>query len=269
MQAPQMMTSNPAVCTPDTRLPDVARLMVEHDCGEIPVVESTDSMRPVGVIPDRDITCRAVAEGKNPVEMTASECMATPCVTVAEEASVHDCCRTMEAHRIRRVPVVDSRGGCCGIVSQADIAETAGERRAAEVLKQVSQPTSEPSRVGGATEYRCWSGTAVQQVHQTVYGPARRQSGPTLALSGHDHSGNGMGSHHHAMMRDQHRKTLWVHVTTMALGAWLVSSHAIFNHQSGALAASDLASGAAIIVFAALPVFTNRGWPRWVNCFVV
>ena len=53
MQAPQMMTSNPAVCTPDTRLPDVARLMVEHDCWEILVVESTDSMQPVGVIPDR------------------------------------------------------------------------------------------------------------------------------------------------------------------------------------------------------------------------
>ena len=148
MQAREMMTRNPAVCTPDTKLPEVARLMVEHDCGEIPVVESRESMRPVGVVTDRDITCRAVAEGKNPLEMTAQDCMSTPCVTVSEEASVEDCCRTMEENRIRRVPVVDTHGGCCGIVSQADIAESADKPRAAEVVKQVSQPTSEPSRVG-------------------------------------------------------------------------------------------------------------------------
>ena len=148
MQAREMMTRNPAVCTPDTKLPDVARLMVEHDCGEIPVVEGRESMRPVGVVTDRDITCRAVAEGKNPLEMTAQDCMSTPCVTVSEEASVEDCCRTMEENRIRRVPVVDAKGGCCGIVSQADIGESADKPRAAEVVKQVSQPTKEPSRVG-------------------------------------------------------------------------------------------------------------------------
>ena len=146
MQVKEIMTENPVCCAPDTSLQEVARMMVDHDCGEIPVVD--ENRKPVGVVTDRDITCRAVAEGKNPLEMTARDCMTTPCVTVTEETSVEDCCKTMEANMIRRVPVVDESGACCGIVAQADIAEKAPERDAAEVVNQVSQPTEEASKVG-------------------------------------------------------------------------------------------------------------------------
>ena len=85
---------------------------------------------------------------------------------------------------------------------------------------------------------------------------------------GMTHHGDQMASPHDAMMRDQHRKTLWVHFATMALGAWLVSSPVTFGYPGGALTVSDLASGAAIMVFAALSVSPNRGWPRWANCFI-
>jgi CBS domain-containing protein len=146
MQARELMTKKPACCTPETSLPEVARMMVEHHCGEIPVVDSKESMRPIGVITDRDITCRSIAEGKNPLNMIAGECMSTPCVTISEDASIEDCCRVMEENLIRRVPVVDSKGRCCGIVSQADIAQTMDEL-AAEVVRQVSQPTEESSFV--------------------------------------------------------------------------------------------------------------------------
>jgi predicted transcriptional regulator len=78
--------------------------------------------------------------------MIAGECMSTPCVTISEDASIEDCCRVMEENLIRRVPVVDSKGRCCGIVSQADIAQTMDEL-AAEVVRQVSQPTEESSFV--------------------------------------------------------------------------------------------------------------------------
>jgi CBS domain-containing protein len=139
MQVRELMTSKPACCTPVTSLEEVARMMLRCDCGEIPVVDSRESMRPIGVITDRDITVRALAEGRNPLEMKASDCMTQPCVTVSENASIVDCIHLLEEHQIRRIPVVDARGRCCGIVSQADVARRI-DHHAAEVLKQVSQP---------------------------------------------------------------------------------------------------------------------------------
>ena len=139
MHIRELMTSNPACCTPDTPLQEVARMMLQCDCGEIPVVDSRESMRPIGVITDRDITVRVVAEGKNPLEMRASDCMTRPCITVGADASIMDCIHLLEEHQIRRIPVVDMRGRCCGIVSQADVARRI-DHHAAEVLKQVSQP---------------------------------------------------------------------------------------------------------------------------------
>lgn len=150
MQVKDVMTKDPACCTSDTNLQEVARLMVEHDCGASPVVDSKKTMKPVGVVTDRDITCRTVAQGKNPLEMTAGECMSNPCVTVTPEISVEDCCKVMEEHKVRRVPVVDENGSCCGIVAQADIAQHASKDETAEVVKGVSQPTdSASSRVAG------------------------------------------------------------------------------------------------------------------------
>ena len=154
MQVKDLMTSSPACCTPETPLQEVARMMVDCNCGEIPVVDNIDSMRPIGAITDRDITCRTVAKGLNPLDQIADSCMTRPCVTISADASIDECCQLMEENLIRRVPVVDSSGRCCGIVSQADLA-TAVDRVAAEVLRHVSQPTSEPSLVGSA-RHRHW-----------------------------------------------------------------------------------------------------------------
>jgi CBS domain-containing protein len=144
MRVKHIMTKNPACCTLDTNLQEVARLMVEHDCGESPVVQSKQNMKLVGVITDRDITCRTVAEGKNPLEMTAGDCMSSPCITVTPEMSVEDCCQVMEANQVRRVPVVDESGACCGIVAQADIAQHASKRETGRVVREVSQPNDSP-----------------------------------------------------------------------------------------------------------------------------
>lgn len=133
----EVMTADPACCAPDTRLPEVARMMVDNDCGEIPVVENRI---PVGVLTDRDIVCRAVAKDKNPLELTAADCMTKPIVTVRAETSVEECCRIMEEKQIRRVPVVDDSGACCGIVALADIAREAKSSVAGEVVKEVSEP---------------------------------------------------------------------------------------------------------------------------------
>jgi CBS domain-containing protein len=139
MRVRELMTSNPACCTPGTPLEEVARMMMRCDCGEIPVVDNRESMRPMGVITDRDIVIRAVAEERNPLEMRASDCMTQPCITVSEKASIMDCIHLLEEHQIRRIPVIDESGRCSGIVSQADVARRI-DHHAAEILKQVSQP---------------------------------------------------------------------------------------------------------------------------------
>jgi CBS domain-containing protein len=141
MTVREIMTETPTCCTPDTRLQEVARMMVENDCGAIPVVERTDSKKLVGVITDRDIVCRAVAQGRNPLELKSADCMTRQVVTVAQDADLHECCRLMEEHQIRRIPVVDARGACCGIVAQADIATSGREHEAAELVREVSQPS--------------------------------------------------------------------------------------------------------------------------------
>ena len=142
MLVKEILTADPACCTPDDTLQRVAELMVENDCGEIPVVENTTSRQPVGVVTDRDIVCRTVAKGLNPLSMTAGESMTTPCVTVTPETSVDECCRVLEEKQIRRVPVVDASGACCGIVALADIAKHAEKRAAGEVVKEVSEKSA-------------------------------------------------------------------------------------------------------------------------------
>ena len=107
--AQDVMTANPACCSPKTSLDQVARLMVQHDCGEIPVIDSAEHI--VGVVTDRDIVCRVVAEGKNPIGYPAESCMSELVVTVPWNAPLRDVLATMEKHQVRRVPVVDGKGG--------------------------------------------------------------------------------------------------------------------------------------------------------------
>src|SRR5262247_1801035 len=120
MQVQQIMTKDPAFCLADTSLCDVARMMTERDCGQIPVVESANSMRPIGVVTDRDIVVRAMAVGRDPMEMTVRDVMSSPAVTVRPDMKIEECCQTLQDMQVRRLPVVDDSGGCCGMVSQAD-----------------------------------------------------------------------------------------------------------------------------------------------------
>lgn len=142
MNVKEIMTKDPACCSKDTNLQEVAKMMKDNDCGCIPVIENEDSKKPVGVITDRDICCRTVAEGKNPLDLTAADAMTSNVETVKEDTSVEDCCSLMEDKQIRRVVVVDDNGGCCGIVAQADIAIKTNEHKTAEVVQEVSKSGS-------------------------------------------------------------------------------------------------------------------------------
>jgi CBS domain-containing protein len=138
MTVSTVMTSCPACCTPSSPLTDVARLMVENDCGEIPVVEDMTSRKLAGVITDRDIATRIVAAGRNSVEARAMDAMTSPAVSVQSDTSLQECCDLMESHQIRRVPVVDDSGGVVGIVSLADVVRSANTSTTVAVVKEVS-----------------------------------------------------------------------------------------------------------------------------------
>jgi CBS domain-containing protein len=137
--ARDVMTANPACCTPNTTIVEVAKMMLQNDCGQIPVVDTGSIL--IGVITDRDIVCRVVAEGRNPAASTVEQFMSQPIVTVSSDEALEDVVSTMERHQIRRVPVIDERGGCAGIIAQADVAWTGPERAVAELVREVSRDT--------------------------------------------------------------------------------------------------------------------------------
>lgn len=137
MNISEIMTSEPACCKKDASLRDAARLMVENDCGEIPVVDDDGGL--VGVVTDRDVCCRAVADGKS-ADTRVEEIMTRSVITVTPDIELEDCLATMEQNQIRRVPVIDDDGKCCGMVSQADIARTGGDSRTAELVAKISRP---------------------------------------------------------------------------------------------------------------------------------
>jgi CBS domain-containing protein len=140
MDVRSAMTPDPACCTQSASLRAVAGLMIDNDCGEIPVVDDHDRRRPIGVITDRDIAVRAVAQGVAPDEGRVGDYMTTPCITVHPEDTLQNCCALMERHQIRRVLVVDKDERLCGIVSLADVAMHAERRATGEVVKEVSEP---------------------------------------------------------------------------------------------------------------------------------
>ncbi|HEY3170207.1 MAG TPA: CBS domain-containing protein, partial [Thermoanaerobaculia bacterium] len=75
------------------------------------------------------------------------DCMTATCVTVPLDASLDDCCEVMEKNQVRRILVVDEAGCCCGVIAQADIALRGKEKKAGEVVKEVSRPTTTASAV--------------------------------------------------------------------------------------------------------------------------
>lgn len=145
MQVREIMTKGPACCTTEDTAERAAQLMAENDCGLIPVVESRNESRLVGVITDRDIAVRAVAKGKAPNTQVRDLMTPSP-FSCSPEAAVKDVERVMSDRQVRRVVIVDGDQKCVGIVSQADIALAAEryadveDREVARVVERISEP---------------------------------------------------------------------------------------------------------------------------------
>jgi CBS domain-containing protein len=139
MLVKKIMTKDLRVATPEMTLVSVARLMKECDCGAIPVVQSETDEEPVGIITDRDIAIRAVAEGADITEAKVGDYMTESAVTVEGDETVEECVKKMEDEKIRRVIVVDENGECVGIVTQAQIALNVPGQVTGELLQEISR----------------------------------------------------------------------------------------------------------------------------------
>ena len=138
MKARDLMSKNPSSVTPETPIREAARLMAAEDVGILPVVESEGSKRVVGLVTDRDITVRAVAEGR--AEASVGDVMTANPKTAREDDDVDSVMNLMGNEQVRRVPIVDERGQLVGIVAQADIVREASDRKAERTVEKISQP---------------------------------------------------------------------------------------------------------------------------------
>lgn len=139
MKVRDVMTPDPQCCTPSTPVREAARLMVLYNCGALPVVDELETRRPIGIVTDRDIVCRSVADGANPAELRVADVMTEGCLWIDADEGIGECCELLERNQVRRVIVVDDAGRCCGIVAQADIALKT--RKGGEVVREVSRPS--------------------------------------------------------------------------------------------------------------------------------
>jgi CBS domain-containing protein len=133
----QAMTRDPQSIAPLTPVSEAARLMRSKDVGSVPVVEDG---RLVGMVTDRDIALRLVAEGKDAQATPVADVASAEIVTVRPEQELDSALQLMAQHQVRRLPVVEN-DRLVGIVSQADVAVEAPGPPTAQVVEEISQPT--------------------------------------------------------------------------------------------------------------------------------
>ena len=139
----EIMTPSVEVVTPETTLQEAAQMMRDLDVGPLPVCDG-DAL--VGMVTDRDITVRAVAEGKDPQYATVREVMTDEVYYVYEDQTVEEAATLMAERQVRRLPVLSREERLTGIISLGDLAvETGEDERTGEVLEEISQP-AEPDQ---------------------------------------------------------------------------------------------------------------------------
>ena len=143
MQLKDIMTPRVEVISPEATLQEAAQKMSQLDVGPLPVC---DGEQLVGMLTDRDITVRAVAEGCDPTTTTVREAMTPELVYCFEDQAVQEAARLMEQYQIRRLPILNRHKRLVGIVSLGDLAVSASDQTlAGEVLEQVSE-SAKPRR---------------------------------------------------------------------------------------------------------------------------
>src|SRR5690348_7686913 len=129
------MSSDVKTATPSLSLADAAKLMKQEDVGSVPVV---DGERLIGMLTDRDIVVRGIADGSDPHAVTAGDIASRDIVTIRPDDDLDEALRLMAQHQVRRLPVVDD-GHLVGVLAQADVAQEAKEKAVGQLVEEISR----------------------------------------------------------------------------------------------------------------------------------
>ncbi len=138
MKVEELMTRDPATLRPQSTCTEAAALMKSQDCGSLPVLQDGTL---VGIVTDRDIVIRAVADGKDPTHLAVSHVMTKSPVVVAPDMNAEDASKLMSERQVRRLPVVD-KGRLVGMLVIGQLARHESASAAGETLKDVSRPAA-------------------------------------------------------------------------------------------------------------------------------
>jgi len=137
------MTKDPSCCLPADTVFEVAQLMKSEDVGSIPIVSDKQTNKLEGIVTDRDLAIKVVAEGRDPRNTPVREVMTTDLVTCNADDNIDDTLNLMEEHQVRRIPIVDGDGRLAGIIAQADVATRMEEpHKTAEMVEEISRAAS-------------------------------------------------------------------------------------------------------------------------------
>jgi CBS domain-containing protein len=136
----EVMTKNPVCCLPNDMVSKVAQLMRSDDIGPIPIVENEQTRKLVGIVTDRDLAMKIVAEGRDPKSTRAEEVMTRKVVTCHADDDLQKALDAMSGHKLRRIPVVDNNNRVLGIIAQADVATRTNQpEKTAAVIREISK----------------------------------------------------------------------------------------------------------------------------------
>jgi len=141
MKVKEAMSLNPACCTPEDTAQQVAKMMCDRNVGSIPVVVDQQSRGLVGMITDRDLCCRVLAQGLDAKSTRIKEFVTYNPAVCRDGENVEQCERLMQEHQVRRVPVVDKENRVIGIVAQADLALKDRPERVHKTVAEISKNT--------------------------------------------------------------------------------------------------------------------------------
>ena len=140
MTCNEIMTSNPECCLPSDSVVKAAKMMKSRDVGPIPIVTDKDSRKLAGILTDRDLAIKVVAEARDPTATQIEEVISQDVVTCKKDDDVNEVLKLMERHQVRRIPVVDNGDHLLGIIAQADVATRLGRAQATgKVVEEISQ----------------------------------------------------------------------------------------------------------------------------------
>ena len=141
MTCAEVMTPSPTACQPQHTAIEAAELMRREDCGLVPVVSETNKL--IGVLTDRDIVLKVVAEGRDPRNTAVSEVMSSDLATCLPQETIETVMEQMATRQVRRIPIVDRDGSLVGIVAQADIAtRLSSPQETGQVVQAISEEAS-------------------------------------------------------------------------------------------------------------------------------